>query len=136
MVRSRDRLLGFGVAVVEGGPSPGSDRPQYLFGTIFWALGTSVPLWLAIVAGVVNDSVPRGHAPSSIAALGGPVSNALIRATRLHRLRARQLLQGIGLHPGHELLLMRLWDSGPQRQADLAAEFDTDSASMTRTVQR
>jgi DNA-binding MarR family transcriptional regulator len=31
---------------------------------------------------------------------------------------------------------MHLWDSGPQRQADLAAEFDTDSASMTRTVQR
>jgi DNA-binding MarR family transcriptional regulator len=51
-------------------------------------------------------------------------------------MRARQLLHGLGLHPGHELLLMHLWDSGPQRQADLAAEFDTDSASMTRTVQR
>jgi MarR family transcriptional regulator, organic hydroperoxide resistance regulator len=51
-------------------------------------------------------------------------------------MRARQLLHGLGLHTGHELLLMRLWDSGPQRQADLAAEFDTDSASMTRTVQR
>jgi MarR family transcriptional regulator, organic hydroperoxide resistance regulator len=42
----------------------------------------------------------------------------------------------MGLHPGHELLLMHLWDAGPRRQADLAAEFDTDSASMTRTVQR
>ena len=31
---------------------------------------------------------------------------------------------------------MHLWDTGPQRQTDLAAEFDTDSASMTRTVQR
>jgi DNA-binding MarR family transcriptional regulator len=31
---------------------------------------------------------------------------------------------------------MHLWDSGPQRQADLAAAFDTDSASMTRTIQR
>jgi DNA-binding MarR family transcriptional regulator len=51
-------------------------------------------------------------------------------------MRARQLLHGLGLHTGHELLLMHLWDSGPQRQADLAAEFDTDSASMTRTVQR
>jgi len=46
------------------------------------------------------------------------------------------LLGGLGLHAGHELLLMHLWDAGPQRQADLAAEFDTDSASMTRTVQR
>jgi DNA-binding MarR family transcriptional regulator len=74
--------------------------------------------------------------PSSTAASGGPVSNALISVTRLHRLRARQLLQGLGLHAGQELLLMHLWDAGPQRQADLAAEFDTDSASMTRTVQR
>jgi MarR family transcriptional regulator, organic hydroperoxide resistance regulator len=72
----------------------------------------------------------------STAASGGPVSNALIRVTRLHMMRARQLLQGLGLHTGHELLLMHLWDSGPQRQADLAAEFDTDSASMSRTVQR
>ena len=31
---------------------------------------------------------------------------------------------------------MHLWDVGPQRQADLAVEFGTDSASMTRTVQR
>jgi MarR family transcriptional regulator, organic hydroperoxide resistance regulator len=51
-------------------------------------------------------------------------------------MRVRQLLQGLGLHPGHELLLMHLWDTGPQRQTDLATEFDTDSASMTRTVQR
>jgi DNA-binding MarR family transcriptional regulator len=51
-------------------------------------------------------------------------------------MRIRQLLQGLGLHPGHELLLMHLWDTGPLRQTDLAAEFDTDSASMTRTVQR
>ena len=64
------------------------------------------------------------------------MSNALIRVTRLHVMRIRQLLQGLGLHPGHELLLMHLWDTGPQRQTDLAAEFDTDSASMTRTVQR
>jgi len=60
----------------------------------------------------------------------------LIRVTRLHVMRTRQLLHGLGLHPGHELLLMHLWDTGPQRQTDLAAEFDTDSASMTRTVQR
>lgn len=32
--------------------------------------------------------------------------------------------------------MMRLWESGPQRQVDLAAEFDFDSAGMTRVVQR
>ena len=85
---------------------------------------------------VATDSASRGRVPSSTAALGGPVSNLLIRITRLHMMRARQLLQGLGLHTGHELLLMHLWDRGPRRQADLAAEFDTDSAAMTRTVQR
>jgi MarR family transcriptional regulator, organic hydroperoxide resistance regulator len=85
---------------------------------------------------VATDRAPRGRAPSSNAAARGPVSNALIRVVRLHRLRARQLLGDLGLHPGHELLLMHLWDVGPQRQSDLAVVFDTDSASMTRTVQR
>jgi len=88
------------------------------------------------VVRVTRPPAARGRVSSSTAASGGPVSNALIRVTRLHMMRARQLLQGLGLHTGHELLLMHLWDSGPQRQADLAAEFDTDSASMSRTVQR
>src|SRR5579863_988578 len=78
----------------------------------------------------------RGRLPSPTAAAKGPVSNAIIRVTRLHVIRARELFQSVGLHPGQELLLMHLWDTGPQRQADLAVAFDTDSASMTRTVQR
>lgn len=31
---------------------------------------------------------------------------------------------------------MHLWEVGPSRQSALADVFDTDSASMTRTVQR
>jgi MarR family transcriptional regulator, organic hydroperoxide resistance regulator len=89
-----------------------------------------------IVCSVVTRPTSRAGAASSTASSDGPVSNALIRVTRLHVMRTRQLLQGLGLHPGHELLLMHLWDVGPQRPADLAAKFDTDSASMTRTVQR
>jgi len=85
---------------------------------------------------VATGPASHGRVPTSTAASAGPVSNALIRATRLHMILARYLLQRVGLHPGQELLLMRLWDAGPQRQADLASEFGTDSASMTRTVQR
>jgi len=70
------------------------------------------------------------------AAVGGPISHAIFRLARTHRMLAGQLLREVGLHPGQELLMMRLWESGPQRQTDLADEFDTDSASMTRTVQR
>ena len=57
----------------------------------------------------------------------GPVSRALGRAARLHRAAGGELLKSTGLYPGQELLMMRLWESGPQRQADLAAEFGTDS---------
>lgn len=85
---------------------------------------------------MVSAQDRRGLAASPAAAGRGPISNALIRVTRLHVIQARRLFRDLGLHPGHELLMMHLWDTGPQRQADLAAAFDTDSASMTRTVQR
>lgn len=80
------------------------------------------------------EDVPIERRPD--AAAGGPISHAIFRLARTHRMLAGQLLREVGLHPGQELLMMRLWESGPQRQTDLADEFDTDSASMTRTVQR
>ncbi|UQU68101.1 MarR family winged helix-turn-helix transcriptional regulator [Couchioplanes caeruleus] len=67
---------------------------------------------------------------------GGPISHAIARLARIHQLLAGRLLRELGLHPSQELLLMRLWESGPQRQADLAAELGTDSAGTTRIVQR
>jgi DNA-binding MarR family transcriptional regulator len=70
------------------------------------------------------------------AADGGPISHAIFRLAKVHQAHARRLLREVGLHTGQELLMMHLWDVGRQRQSDLAAEFDTDSASMTRSVQR
>jgi DNA-binding MarR family transcriptional regulator len=70
------------------------------------------------------------------AAGGGPVSHAIFRLARLHRMYAGQLLRRIGLHPGQELVMMQLWDLGPQRQTDLVRLMDSDAATMTRTIQR
>ncbi|QFZ22178.1 MarR family winged helix-turn-helix transcriptional regulator [Saccharothrix syringae] len=67
---------------------------------------------------------------------GGRTSHAIFRVARLHRMLAGQLLRQAGLHPGQEMVMMHLWDCGPQRQADLCGVLDTDSATMTRTVQR
>lgn len=86
--------------------------------------------------GRVSDERAVLRPPAAAAAATGPVSNAIIRVTRLHRARAQQLLRTVGLHPGQELLLMHLWEAGPQRQTDLMKVFDTDSGSMTRSVQR
>jgi MarR family transcriptional regulator, organic hydroperoxide resistance regulator len=67
---------------------------------------------------------------------GGPVSHAIFRLARLHKLTAGQLLRRVGLHPNQELVMMRLWDAGPQKQSDLAEVMESDSATITRTVQR
>lgn len=74
--------------------------------------------------------------PVPAAAGGGPISHAIFRLARLHRMFAGQLLRRIGLHPGQELVMMHLWELGPQRQADLVRLLDSDAATMTRTVQR
>jgi MarR family transcriptional regulator, organic hydroperoxide resistance regulator len=70
------------------------------------------------------------------AARGGPISHAIFRVGRLHHMLAGQLLRRAGLHTGQELLMMHLWETGPQRQADLVTVLGSDSATMTRTLQR
>ncbi|GAA2317234.1 hypothetical protein Scani_62480 [Streptomyces caniferus] len=74
--------------------------------------------------------------PVPAAASGGPVSHAIFRLARLHRMFAGQLLRRIGLHPGQELVMMHLWELGPRRQTDLVRLMDSDAATMTRTVRR
>ena len=65
-----------------------------------------------------------------------PVIQALCRAARLHHQLARQLLRAAGLHPGQEVIMMRLWADGPQQPAALIRLLGSDAATMTRSVQR
>jgi DNA-binding MarR family transcriptional regulator len=65
-----------------------------------------------------------------------PVIQALCRVTRLHHQLAWQLLRAAGLHPGQELIMMRLWADGPQQPAALIRLLGSDAATMTRSVQR
>ncbi|MFJ7999754.1 MarR family winged helix-turn-helix transcriptional regulator [Streptomyces sp. NPDC096310] len=64
------------------------------------------------------------------------MSHAIFRVARLHRMLAGQLLRRVGLHTGQELVMMQLWDLGPQRQTDLVRLLGSDAATMTRTVKR
>lgn len=66
----------------------------------------------------------------------GPLNHAVVRLGRLHHQLAKQLLRRSGLFPGQELVMMHLWEHGPQRQIDLIRLLDSDAATMTRTVQR
>lgn len=75
-------------------------------------------------------------APVPAAAHAGPVSHAIFRVARLHRMIAGQLLRPLGLHLGQELVMMHLWELGPQRQTDLVRLVDSDAATMTRSIKR
>ncbi|WP_052425007.1 MarR family winged helix-turn-helix transcriptional regulator [Streptomyces fulvoviolaceus] len=70
------------------------------------------------------------------AARSGPVSHAISRAARLHRKAAGQLLRGLGLHPGQELVMMHLWERGPARQSELIRLLDLDPSTVTKMLQR
>ncbi|WP_037606018.1 MarR family winged helix-turn-helix transcriptional regulator [Streptacidiphilus rugosus] len=87
-------------------------------------------------AGASTDARSAATVPVPAAAGGGPVSHAIFRLARLHRMFAGQLLRPLGLHPGQELVMMHLWELGPQRQTDLVRLLDSDAATMTRTVRR
>jgi MarR family transcriptional regulator, organic hydroperoxide resistance regulator len=90
---------------------------------------------------MAKHSTPQDQSgPTSIpvpsAALGGPISHAIFRVGRLHKMMAGNLLRRVGLHPGQELVMMYLWQLGPQRQTDLIRLLDSDAATMTRTIRR
>lgn len=79
---------------------------------------------------------PASSVPVPAAAQAGPVSHAIFRVARLHRMIAGQLLRPLGLHLGQELVMMHLWELGPQRQTDLVRLVDSDAATMTRSIKR
>ncbi|MGI5490219.1 MarR family winged helix-turn-helix transcriptional regulator [Microtetraspora malaysiensis] len=66
----------------------------------------------------------------------GPLSAAIFRVARVHKALAGRLLRECGLHPGQELVMMTLWEEGPQRQVDLAETLDADAPTMTRSIAR
>ena len=65
-----------------------------------------------------------------------PMSEALFRAARVHRILAGSLLRDTGLYPGQELLMMQLWARGEQRQADLIKTLGLDPSTVTKMLQR
>ncbi|MFC0844248.1 MarR family winged helix-turn-helix transcriptional regulator [Streptomyces noboritoensis] len=63
-------------------------------------------------------------------------SHAIVRVARSHRAAAERLLRSSGLHAGQELLMMHLWDNGPQPQSALIELLGLDASTVTRAVQR
>ncbi|MFE2068638.1 MarR family winged helix-turn-helix transcriptional regulator [Streptomyces sp. NPDC059467] len=67
---------------------------------------------------------------------GAPVSFGLFALSReLHGYGAELLLK-LGLHPGQELILMRLFDRDGQTQAELQQTVGLDHSTVSRSIRR
>ena len=71
--------------------------------------------------------------PTSIA---GTVGYALAQVCKLHRQRAEELLNDIGLHVGQEMLLDALQDNDGITQSDLAERLMVQPSTVTNMVRR
>ncbi|MEN8584670.1 MarR family transcriptional regulator [Burkholderia sp. RS01] len=67
---------------------------------------------------------------------GAPISEAIFRVARVHRLVAGALLRDTGLYTGQEVLMMALWEKGEQRQTDLIKTLGLDPSTVTKMLQR
>ncbi|WP_330228456.1 MarR family winged helix-turn-helix transcriptional regulator [Nocardia sp. NBC_00508] len=83
-----------------------------------------------------DETLGTATVPVPASAEVGPISHGIFRVARLHRMIAGHLLRRVGLHTGQELVMMQLWELGPQRQTDLVHLLDSDAATMTRTIKR
>ncbi|MFE7777537.1 MarR family winged helix-turn-helix transcriptional regulator [Streptomyces sp. NPDC057445] len=81
-----------------------------------------------------DPACPSERLPSL--ARSGPVSHALTRVARLHRIAAGKALRQAGLYAGQETVMMRLWQSGPVRQSDLIRMCELDPSTITKMLQR
>jgi DNA-binding MarR family transcriptional regulator len=65
-----------------------------------------------------------------------PINASIFALIRMHRSMASDLLRKIGLFPGQELLLMRLWDTDNQTQKALVDSLGINHTTVTKSVQR
>lgn len=83
-----------------------------------------------------GTAVTPGDVPLPPSVQAGAMTHAILRVARLYRTLAGQLLRRVGLQPGQELVMMQLWELGPQQQTDLVRMLGSDADTMTRTVER
>lgn len=66
----------------------------------------------------------------------GPLSYAIFQLARAHRAYAARLLRDLGLHPGQELLLLRLLERDGQTQSELVAAVGLDHSTVSKSLRR
>lgn len=64
------------------------------------------------------------------------MSYAIFALARAHRALAGALLRDLGLHPGQELLIMRLLDRDGQSQSELLDAVGLDHSTVSKALRR
>jgi DNA-binding MarR family transcriptional regulator len=80
---------------------------------------------------------PAGDLPGP-AGPGGELNRALIMLARAHRNAAALRLAKLGLHPGQELLMFRVWAAGDDgvKPSELAATLCVEPPTVTKMLGR
>jgi len=60
----------------------------------------------------------------------------LVQVCKAHRGKAQELLSKVELHPGQEMLLLRLWPGDGLTQSELAEDLCIRPATVTRMLDR
>ena len=95
---------------------------------------TCQPPRLGAVTAPEDPRAPTDHRPC--VADAGPVSFSIFALARVHRGFAAELLRGLGLHPGQELLLMQLLDRDGQTQSELLEAVGLDHSTVSKSLRR
>ncbi|MCT2590949.1 MarR family winged helix-turn-helix transcriptional regulator [Streptomyces sp. N2-109] len=66
----------------------------------------------------------------------GRLSFAIFALARTHRAYAGELLRGLGLYAGQELLLMQLLERDGQTQSELLATVGLDHSTVSKSLKR
>jgi DNA-binding MarR family transcriptional regulator len=70
------------------------------------------------------------------AASAYPTSYGIFQLARTHRAYAAELLRVLDLHPGQELLIMALWEHGPQTQSQLVKIERLEHSTIAKSLSR
>jgi DNA-binding MarR family transcriptional regulator len=65
-----------------------------------------------------------------------PVSFSLLSLSRIFHGFGSEMLLSLGLYPGQELILMRLFDDDGQTQTALQASIGLDHSTLSRSIRR
>lgn len=86
----------------------------------------------------MTDTASTASAPQPLGTVAErfPLSFSVFALARRHRALAAELLRGLGLYLGQEVMLMQLWEQDGQSQNSLGRTLGLDHSTVAKSVRR